>query len=592
MPKIKKDISFSVDLENFAEKAEKKGCFEGILVNYEAKKLAHGWYKFEQGSMKGNEGKTMLLLYNHSGNRIPVGTCTGKETEKGFLIEAQLQLSTDQNGNAINLDATAIYDLMKNQGAKFELSAGGIIETGESKQITENRETKYCYMIKKFNAYEGSITPRAAVEGSKITNIFAEGEDEMNKDEMKQFLEEFFKGFKTQMFSAQTEEQLMALPKKFSEMEEKFTSMKNTLETDIVVKYEQEFTELNNVIKGLRADFKATEKETTDAEQFKAMLDVIQNKGKGVTTLFSANEPLTFAADPATTTGEGTTATVRPEYAERLLERLQEANPVLKDITFINTTENSYIIPREMLGLPETGWVGEDEEREETSVTKVENVTINLHQLYAMPVISNRLLATNFIGYATFLLKRVEYALSLRLANSVFNGDGVNKPLGIFKDKGVTNIAKIDIATDEALADSIVDTYYSVRTEIAQTSKWYMTRLSWSRIAKIKSKNGDFYVTDLNKGSARELMGRPVVLIESENTGMKDIGKATAGTDPIGTFANLSMAMLGLVNPNLDLRIEDQITAKGLTKYYQEKLIGVGVQLPEYITKLVVKGTE
>lgn len=592
MPKIKKEISFSVGLEKFAEKEDKKGCFEGILVNYEAKRLAHGWYKFEQGSMKGNEGKTMLLLYNHAGNRIPVGTCVGKETEKGFLIEAQLQLSTDQNGNAINLDAMAIYDLMKNQGAKFELSAGGIIEDGESKEITENRKTGYCYMIKRFNAYEGSITPRAAVEGSKITNIFTEGEKEMNKDEMKQFLEEFFKGFKTQMFSAQTEEQLLALPKKFAEMEQQFTKMKNTLETEIVEKYEQEFTALNNVIKGLRADFKATEKETTDAEQFKAMLDVIQNKGKGVTTLFSANEPLTFAVAPATTTGEGTTATVRPEYAERLLERLQEANPVLKDIIFINTTENSYIIPREMLGLPETGWVGETATREETEKTKIDSVTINLYQLYAMPVISNRLLATNFIGYANFLLKRVEYALSLKLANSIFAGDGVNQPKGIFKDNTVTQEAELDTSDDEALAASIITAYYSVRSEIAENSKWYMTRLSWGRISKIKSKDGRFYVTDLNKGSVRELMGRPVVIIESDNTGMKDIDKATAGTDPVGVFANLGMAMLGLVNPNLDLRIEDQITAKGLTKYYQEKLIGVGVQLPEYITKLVVKGAE
>ena len=588
MPKIKKEISFSAKLEEFKEK-DNQGCFEGILVNYEHKKLAHGWYKFEAGSMKENEGKTMLLLYNHAGSKIPVGTCTGKETDKGFLIEAQLQLSTDQNGNTINLNAASLYDLMKNQGAKFELSAGGIIEEGESKEITENGKTVYCYMIKKFNAYEGSITPRAAVEGSKITNIFTEGEEKMNKEEMKQFFEEFFKGFRTEMFSAKTEEELKELPIKFEAMQTQFKEMKTSLQKEVVEKYEKEFTALNDVIKGLRADFKATEKERTDAEEFKAMLDIVMAKGVGVSTYFNANETIQFAAEPATTTGNGTSVTVRPQYAEKLLERLQETNPVLADINFITTTENSYFIPREMLGLPETGWVGETATREETEKTKIDSVTINLYQLYAMPVISNRLLATNFIGYANFLLKRVEYALSLKLANSIFAGDGVNQPKGIFKDDTVTQKAELDTSDDEALAASIITAYYSVRSEIAENSKWYMTRLSWGRISKIKSKDGRFYVTDLNKGSVRELMGRPVVIIESDNTGMKDIDKATAATDPVGVFANLGMAMLGLVNPNLDLHIQDQITSKGLTKLYQEKLIGVGVQLPEYITKLIIK---
>ena len=159
-----KNINFSVGFEEFKEKEDKKGCFEGLLVNYNHKNLAHGYYKFTKGSMKINENKTMLLLYNHRGNQIPVGTCKGVETDEGFKIEAYLQLTTDQNGNVINKEAYALYDLMKNQGAKFELSAGGIIEDGESKEITEKGKTSWFYEIKKFNAYEGSITPKGAVQ--------------------------------------------------------------------------------------------------------------------------------------------------------------------------------------------------------------------------------------------------------------------------------------------------------------------------------------------------------------------------------------------------------------------------------------------
>ncbi|MGL5428137.1 MAG: phage major capsid protein, partial [Cetobacterium sp.] len=148
-----KNISFGVSLEEFAEKVEKKGCFSGILVNYNHKNLAHGNYKFSKGSMKNNEGKTMLLLYNHAGNNIPVGTCKGYETEKGFEIEAQLQLTQDETGAYLNSNAAALYDLMKNQGAKFELSAGGIISKGGTKEENVDGRKTYYYSIDEFNAH-------------------------------------------------------------------------------------------------------------------------------------------------------------------------------------------------------------------------------------------------------------------------------------------------------------------------------------------------------------------------------------------------------------------------------------------------------
>ena len=318
------------------------------------------------------------------------------------------------------------------------------------------------------------------------------------------------------------------------------------------------------------------------------MYDIIEKKGVGVSTLFNSNEMIVFEeAQPGTT--KNTTPAIRPEYATTILERIQESNPVLKEISFISTTENSYQIPREMLGLPQSGWVGETEARTKTDVSKLDNVGINLCQLYVMPVISNKLMATNFVGYANFVLKRAEYSLSLTLANTVFTGKGGNEPKGILVDEGVTQVEKLDTTSDETLQDSILDIYYSVRSEIAETAKWYMSRLTWKRIAKIKATDQRFIVTDLNKGSVRELMGRPVELLETENAGLKDIETATAETDYVAVFANLNMAMQGLVNPNLDLRIEDKITQKGLTVLWIEKLLGMGVQLPEYIVKITKK---
>lgn len=578
-------LNLSMELQ-FANDRE-EGTFEGILVNYNAKNLAHGIYKFAKGSMKKNEGKTLFILYNHERGNIPVGTMTGTDTEEGFKVVAKLDLSKDEGGY-INKDAAKLYNLMKN-GAKFELSAGGwLVNYAEKKE----KDTRF-YEITEFDAYEGSITPRGAVQGSKITRVFnIGGKDDMTREEMQQLLQEFG----ANIMKAQNDDEIKQLPKQFAELKTKFDEISGTFSKDVLEGFETKFNEINEVIKGLKADFKATPTDVSEAEQFAAMLGIVNEKGTGVMETFTANKEITFAVDSNTATEGGESSTqkmdkiVKPTYVTKILERLQAANPVLADINFINISDNSLYIPREMAGLPTTGWVGETDDRTETTASKIDNVTINLYQLYALPAISNRLLATNFVGYANFLMKRVEYALGLTLANAALNGDGTNKPKGILQDDTVKGAKKeIDNSLDEKLIDSIIDVYYSVRDEISKGAKWYMRRETWARIAKLKNASKDFYITDLNTGNTRTLMTRPVVIVEDDDSGLKPIETATATSDPVILFANLGMAMQGIQNNGLNIKITDQITQKGITKYYMEKLLGVGTQLPEYAVMCVKK---
>lgn len=570
-------LNFSLDLQTFKEN-EGSGEFEGILVNYNHDRLAHGVYKFAKGSMKMNEGKTLYILYNHVSGNVPVGTMTGVEKEDGFHIKAKLSLEKDEGGY-INKMAAQLYNLMKS-GAQFELSTGGwITEYSEKKE-----DDKRFYEITKFDAYEGSITPRGAVAGSKITKVFNENMEDNTMDEKR--FEEMLAKFAKEMKGANSDEQITGLVGKFAKLEEGFNEIKenSTLTKEFKDGIETKFNEFNDIIKGLKSNFTATKEEITAAEEFAAFMQVTKNNTG--TQTFKATEEIKFAAaDPATsiTHEKG----IKPTYMTKILERIQAMNPILADINFMSITDGSLYIPREMMGLPATGWIGETDERVATAANTIDNVTINLYQMYAMPVVSNRLLATNFVGYANFLLKRLEYAMSLQLANTVLNGTGVGQPKGILKETIPSH--EIDTTDDSTFADSIIDAYYSTRDEIASTSKWIMRRSTWARIAKLKNTQKDFYITDLNRGTERTLMTRPVVIVEDDNSGLKDFATAAAGTDPIILFANLGMAMQGIQNTTMDMNIKDQITSKGLTKFYVEKMFGAGTQLPEYATKIVKK---
>ena len=574
-----KNINFSVDFEEFKEKEDKKGCFEGLLVNYNHKNLAHGYYKFTKGSMKANEGKTMLLLYNHRGNNIPVGTCRGIETDEGFRIEAYLQLTTDENGNVINKEAYALYDLMKNQGAKFELSAGGIIEEGESKEVAENGRTRYFYEIKKFNAYEGSITPKGAVAGSKITKVFNdEGEDKMTLQEQQTFIAALIGAMQKEIFSAGKDEEIKALPGKISALEEQFSAIKETLAEEVKEAFNEQFNEINNVIKGLKADFKPTEAQVSFADEFMAAYNAIIEDG-GKLKQITPETVLKFAT-PATT-GEGTKTAVKAHQLLGIFKRLQEVNPVVADLNIISITDNSLDLDREEISLPEVAWVGEEDTREETEGVKLKDVNIAMHQIYALPKISNKLMASNYVGYVAFLMDRVEYAWALKIANTMFSGTGTKQPKGILND---TDIKKIDwnVSTldDEGKVAALVTLFGNTRDEISSKAKWYMRRETWTALTLLKDKDGRLQLIDLKNGGERKLLSRPVVIIDSAASGLKTM-KEAGEDEPFLVFGDFKGGMLGVTNPKMNLSIKDQLTGKGWTAYYMEKGLGFGVVLPE-----------
>lgn len=569
-------INFSLDTK--LEFKEATGGFDGVLVNYNHQKLGHNTFRFAKGSMGINEGKKLHLMYNHNGNMIPVGQIFGEDSENGFNIKAEFALEKDEGGY-INREAAALY--IQSKKVPFDLSVGGVI-TKFSKTSENGRNV---IIIEEFKAHEGSITPHGAIEGSKITKVFGEngGDERMGENLTLDNMQKLLAQFTQEMMRAQTDEEIKGLPKKFSELQEQFKGIENTINTEFKDGLEAKFKEINEVIKGLKVGYTATKQDISDAEAFFCMLKEMDAKGTGVEIEFSMNNEIKNFATPST--GDTPNA-IKPKYVETILTRLQAKNSVMARISFLPIGDNSIVIPREMLGLPECGIVGELDERTETKGVKLDNVTINLFQFYCMPAVSNRLLAVNFVGYLNFLMSRVEYAWSLFISDKMFAGTGVNQPKGILVD---TNIAEVELdltATNSALADQILDIYYSMRTEIAEKSTWDMTRAMWAEIAKLKNDRKDFYITDLNTGNSRTLMNRPVNIIESDV--LKNPNTAAAG-DYLITFGYWEEGMIGVINPNLNLKITDQITTKGITKYYMEKLLGFGVQLPENFIKIKKK---
>lgn len=567
-------INFSSDLNmNFKEgEGQEKGTFEGILVNYNHKNKAHGIYKFQKGALKNAEGKKLHILYNHLNNCIPLGYMVGEDTEDGFMIKGKLDLSKDEDGNIINQDAYKLYSLMRN-GSEFDLSVGGYLK--KHSITTENNER--VFNIEEFEAVEGTICLKGAVEGSRIERSFKNEGGEMGENLVMTSKEELENMFNTFASNKAQTEKMEGIEQTLANQNAKFTELEGTLNnfSEALAGVNEKLNKAESFGEGKELDFYEE-----IAMAFKYVNDT--NMGKG----FNYGEEVNFAVSSTSTVPQ----VVKTQFPNKIMEILQEVNPILNLITFTPITDNSLTIVKEKKMSDRAGFVNETDTRNEREIGGFETIEIGLNQIYGYPVISNKLNGTNYLNVMKFEIRRTLEAMGLALANAIMSGDGVHKPKGILQETGV-NEFELDNTDDQTFADSLMLIANKLDDRCTTNAAWFMTKNTWAKILTLKDKNGNYLMNNraLVDATKKELVGKKVYIIQSEGSGLKDYTTATATTDPIIVFGDIGLSVKGISNQRVDITIEDKITTKGLTKYYTEKCVGAKVVYPEYLIKVTKK---
>lgn len=167
---------------------EEKGIIEGQLVTHSVID-SYGDY-FDKTSLdKVDKDKTYFLLHMHDWSK-EIGTLKVYQDEKGNLkFTAKLDLSTDDNGNAINQDAQKVYSMMKS-GANYEMSVGGFLKQREFGRVQTDKGEVDARIIKEIEVVEGSVVLKGAVpdatvetvKGNKNINKNNKGDDNMPKN--------------------------------------------------------------------------------------------------------------------------------------------------------------------------------------------------------------------------------------------------------------------------------------------------------------------------------------------------------------------------------------------------------------------------
>ncbi|ARO14270.1 HK97 family major capsid protein [Ketogulonicigenium robustum] len=226
---------------------------------------------------------------------------------------------------------------------------------------------------------------------------------------------------------------------------------------------------------------------------------------------------------------------------------------------------------------PGAGWASETGTVAESGTPVIERVSIPLHELAALPKVSQRLLDDSAFDLEDWLANRIAQKFARAEAAAFINGDGVDKPKGFLTGTKVANTAWAwgnlgyiaTGATDTLPADSIVDLVYALGAEYRAGASFVMNSKTTGVLRKLKDADGRFLWSDgLAAGEPARLMGYPVLIAED----MPDIA-ANAYAVAFGNFQSGYT-----IAERADLRVlRDPFSAKPHVLFYATKRVGGAV---------------
>jgi HK97 family phage major capsid protein len=213
------------------------------------------------------------------------------------------------------------------------------------------------------------------------------------------------------------------------------------------------------------------------------------------------------------------------EIAARISERLKFLSPMRSIAKIITISTNSV----EMLvnsKTPEAGWAANTEEsREETDSPEIKKIKIPVHEIFAKPKVSQRLLDDSKINVEEWLVNKVSEKIAELENNAFVKGDGQNKPHGFLKCEssveGTREFGKLQHFYSGALgkfesdtdADILVDIVCSLKPIYVKNAKWIMSRSAIAKVRKLKNKDGTYlWQPSISESSPSTLLGYPVIV--------------------------------------------------------------------------------
>lgn len=538
---------------------EEKGIIEGQLITHSVID-SYGDYFDKQALDKVDKDKTYFLLHMHEWSK-ELGTLKVYQDEKGNLkFTAKLDLSTDENGNAINKDAQKVYSMMKN-GANYEMSVGGFLKQREWGKIQTDKGEVDARIIKEIDVVEGSVVLKGAVPDATVTTVKNDkGDENMNLEN----LENLEKGIN------KNTEDIVKAGKKLTELEEKANKI-----AELEEKLNKSSEEIEKMAGALDEVMRKgmENPETVNKAQNEAFEKYLRTGDKSIEGLEKA----------AIGTGQATVLIPTILSNEILKETKEVSNflmqgkiyqgsgdyikiPVRNDITPANQ------IVKEGQGNTQDGTLGYTPKEIRAGYRQVRYpITDELVQDSAFDMVGELKEAIS---------EEFGQTLSDLTVKGVYNASTEQFIEGFLTNTAVTGAAITTATTKKVTADDLVKLETGMKASYRQGAAYFVSPKLYEEMKLWKDADGRFLWANIIEGATMKFNGYPVYVEEF----LEDIdtGKYPA------VFCDFKKGYAYYLKKGFEQELHRNVNER-TTEYYTRIRIGGGVIRPKAFSVLKVK---
>lgn len=232
-----------------------------------------------------------------------------------------------------------------------------------------------------------------------------------------------------------------------------------------------------------------------------------------------------------------------------------------------------------------TGWVSETGTRSETDTPELGKWRIEIHEQYAEPRITQKLLDDAALDVGAWLERKIVDKFGRTENNAFVVGNGVGKPRGFAGGyataatadssrawgtlEHIASGASADFAASNP-SDKLLDIVYALKEGYRTGARWVMPRAVMLKVRKFKEATTNAYIWQPGLTA-----GQPALILGYPTTEADDMPALGAGSLSLA-FGNFRVGYQ--IFDRLGIRtLRDNLTTKGYVKFYTTKRVGGGV---------------
>lgn len=327
---------------------------------------------------------------------------------------------------------------------------------------------------------------------------------------------------------------------------------------------------LNEVIDRLQAtaqrpgaELKASTNNTESLEHKKAFCSYVR---KGNESRLSELEQKALSSS---TEADGGYLITR-QMSDSITRTIFETSP-MRQIANVTTISSDALEIIEDVEEAFAGWTSETEVREDTDTPQVGKKIIPVHELYAQPKATQKLVDDASIDIEEWLSTKLIDVFSRKENAAFMNGDGIGKPKGILSYEAGNKwgaIEQINSGENGAItASGLVNLFYSLKEAYAVKGKFLMSRGAVQAIRMLKDTNTGKYLwqPSLQAGAPDTLLGAEVI----QAADMPALSKGSLSV----AFGDFKSAYQIVDRQGIRI-LRDPFTEKPFVKFYTTKRVG------------------